>query len=571
MEIKKVNEKVYAAQVVVNYARDLIAQRIVHSKKKEKHLKKHITLNLVYHSYNEDNIEQQLWDSTKGIMQTLHAAIKNQGASIKSISTAIDADLNPIRRIGLRRCAVSDLQESKLIPVLSQMTIPFPSRLYDDRYDEEKGSYGLKDLDAYSIGTTLRNDALPQKEKDTGSFTLPCYINNVCFEKALADLGASVSVMPFLTYTNLGLGELAHTKLTFELAYRIVKDPKGIVENVLVGIGKFIFPIDFIILDMPEDVKVPLIFERPFLSTAHAKIDVFKRKFTLRVGDEKIIFKSVKPASSLIKRVYMLSLRERMEIDLEAKLIGETLILNRSLDPLYRDYIELNDLNEPIELRRNQVDDIEPTIKEGEVIDEPMIDRVEIRCDNKIVDGLNEYHSYCDFDRKIHINYAFNLKFSCLIGYEYVDVNFFPLLSINMMTKRFYNSIMKDKVEFKGKNIVGAFVNVLIFVGKFSIMTNFGVIENMDSYRDEGMGDIIVGRPFYKEACIKANRFNGMITICKGNDSVGAQDELKGISHPCQKLKGFYKEVLNLGLEYIKNENVEEWITHGHMSIYEME
>ncbi|GJX58661.1 zinc finger, CCHC-type containing protein [Tanacetum coccineum] len=179
------------------------------------------------------------------------------------------------------------------------MTIHFPSRLYDNHYDEENGSYGLKDLDAYSIGTTLRNDALPQKEKGTGSFTLPYYINNVCFEKALADLGTSVNVMPFLTYTNLGLRELAHTKLTFELADRIAKDPKGIAENVLVGIGKFAFPIDFIILEMPEDVKVPLILERPFLSTVYVKIDVFKRKITLRVGDEKIIFKSVKPASTL--------------------------------------------------------------------------------------------------------------------------------------------------------------------------------------------------------------------------------------------------------------------------------
>ncbi|GJS67060.1 hypothetical protein Tco_0681624 [Tanacetum coccineum] len=118
------------------------------------------------------------------------------------------------------------------------------------------------------------------------------------------------------------------------------------------------------------DVKVPLILERPFLSTARAKIDVYKRKITLRVGEEKIIFKSVKPASSIIKRVYMLSLRERMELDLEARLMGETLVLNRSLDPFSKDYIELNDLNEPFELRRNQGDDLMPTIKEGEVIEE---------------------------------------------------------------------------------------------------------------------------------------------------------------------------------------------------------
>ncbi|GKE26751.1 hypothetical protein Tco_1442135, partial [Tanacetum coccineum] len=60
----------------------------------------------------------------------------------------------------------------------------------------------------------------------------------------------------------------------------------------------------------------------------------------------------------------MLSLRERIELDLEARLMGETLVLNRSLDPLYGDYIELNDLNVPLELRRNQGDDVMPTVKE---------------------------------------------------------------------------------------------------------------------------------------------------------------------------------------------------------------
>ncbi|GJV95027.1 ribonuclease H-like domain-containing protein [Tanacetum coccineum] len=86
--------------------------------------------------------------------------------------------------------------------------------------------------------------------------------------------------------------------------------------------------------------------------------------------EEKIIFRSVKPASSLINRVYMLSLRETIELDLEARLIGETLMLNRSLDHLIGDYIELNDLNEPLELRRDQVDDLMATIKEGKVVEE---------------------------------------------------------------------------------------------------------------------------------------------------------------------------------------------------------
>ncbi|GKC54525.1 putative reverse transcriptase domain-containing protein [Tanacetum coccineum] len=299
--------------------------------------------------------------------------------------------------------------------------------------------------------------------------------------------------MPLSTYLNLGLGELAHTRLTVELADRTVKYPKGIAENVLVRIGKFTFPVDFIILDMPEDIKVPLILGRPFLSTARAKIDVYKRKITLRVGEEKIVFTSVKSASSLIKRVYMLSLRERMDLDLEARLMGETLVLNRSLDPFLEDYIELNDLNEPFELRRNQGDDLMPTIKEGEVIEE-------FRIRNEDLDtGIDDYPSYCDDDKKIHIDCAHNLMFSCMIVFEFTHANFFPLLYVNAISRKFHNLIMKNKMVYKGNNVVGALMNVPIFVGTFYAMTNFAVLENMDAYRDEGMGDVIFGEPFLRE------------------------------------------------------------------------
>jgi hypothetical protein len=133
--------------------------------------------------------------------------------------------------------------------------------------------------------------ALPHKEKDPGSFTLPCNINDMSFSNALADLGASVSVMPFKTFTTLDLGKLALTKLIIELADKTVKQPEGIAKNVLVRIEKFVFLVEFVILDMPEDIKVPLILGRPFLSTAHAQIDVFKRKISLRVGDDKLVYK----------------------------------------------------------------------------------------------------------------------------------------------------------------------------------------------------------------------------------------------------------------------------------------
>ncbi|GKD38106.1 hypothetical protein Tco_1258313, partial [Tanacetum coccineum] len=190
-----------------------------------------------------------------------------------------------------------------------QTTVPFSSHLDNHYCEEEEGNYGPKFTKAY--GASHINNVIPRKEKDLGSFTLPCCINNTCFDNALIDLGASISVMPLSTYLNLGLGELDHTRLTMELGDRTMKYPKGIAKNVLVRIGKFTFPLDFINLDMPEDIKVPLILRRPFLSTAHAKIDVYKRKITLRVQEERIVFSSVKPASSLIKKVYMLSFRER--------------------------------------------------------------------------------------------------------------------------------------------------------------------------------------------------------------------------------------------------------------------
>ncbi|GKA17213.1 putative reverse transcriptase domain-containing protein [Tanacetum coccineum] len=142
--------------------------------------------------------------------------------------------------------------------------------------EEEEGNHRPKFTEAY--GASHINNIIPRKEKHPVSFTLPCFINDVCFNNALVDLGANVSVMPLSTYLNLRLGELAHTRLTVELSYRTVKYPKGIAENVLVGIDKFTFPVDYIILDMLEDIKVPLILGRPFLSIARAKIDVYKRK-----------------------------------------------------------------------------------------------------------------------------------------------------------------------------------------------------------------------------------------------------------------------------------------------------
>ncbi|GKE51212.1 DNA-directed DNA polymerase [Tanacetum coccineum] len=78
--------------------------------------------------------------------------------------------------------------------------------------------------------------------------------------------------------------------MSLELADRSIKYPRGIIENVLIKVDKFVLLIDFLILDMPEESRVPIILGRPFLATARAMIDVFNKKITLRVGDDEVIF-----------------------------------------------------------------------------------------------------------------------------------------------------------------------------------------------------------------------------------------------------------------------------------------
>ncbi|GKB68126.1 hypothetical protein Tco_0929538 [Tanacetum coccineum] len=216
---------------------------------------------------------------------------------VKSISTTIETDTNLIRRIGQSQYAVSTSQNSKQMYETRQTTIPFPSHLNDYYCEKEKGKYGPQFMEALTLKLHILIIPYPKRRKTQGVLLY------------LALLIMFALIMPFL--------------------------------------------------------------------------------------------------------------RERMELDLEARLMGETLMINRSLDPLNGDYIELNDLNEPFELRRNQGDDLMPTIEECE----------------------------------------------------------------------FHNSIMKDKMVYKGNNVIGALMNVPIFVGTFSVVTDFVVLEDMDAYRDEGMGD----------------------------------------------------------------------------------
>ncbi|GJU68763.1 hypothetical protein Tco_1255022 [Tanacetum coccineum] len=157
----------------------------------------------------------------------------------------------------------------------------------------------------------------------------------------------------------------------------------------------------------------------------------------------------------------------------------------------------------------------------------------------------------------------------------------------------------KVSLVSKGNNVVGALMNVSIFVGTFFVMPDFVVLEDMDAYRDNEMSDIIFGEPFLREVGIKTKRFEGIITLYNGDNEVTYQmvrshpkfkhhtneqcnkippllkvsekDKINRISHAYQKLKGFYKGVLNLGPDFIRVPSMEEWLTRGHISVHELE
>ncbi|GKA42577.1 reverse transcriptase domain-containing protein [Tanacetum coccineum] len=132
---------------------------------------------------------------------------------------------------------------------------------------------------------------LPEKLGDPGRFLIPCDFSEQDNYLALADLGASINLMPLSIWKKLKLQDLNETQMLLELADRTISKPSGIAENVFVKIGNFYFLADFIVLDFNADPRVPLILGRPFLSTARALIDVYEGEIIIRHDDQSLTLK----------------------------------------------------------------------------------------------------------------------------------------------------------------------------------------------------------------------------------------------------------------------------------------
>ncbi|GKE92932.1 reverse transcriptase domain-containing protein, partial [Tanacetum coccineum] len=191
--------------------------------------------------------------------------------------------------------------------------IPYPSRRNNERRHEkandqiEKFYEIFKDL-SFEISLTDALILLPKfastlkalirnKEKlsemartPLNEHCLAVILNKMDECLALADLGASINLMPLSMWKRLSLLELTPTCMTLKLADRTITQPIGIAEDVYVKVGKFHFSADFVVVDFDADPRVPLILGRSFLKTRRALIDVYKGELTLRVGKEAVTF-----------------------------------------------------------------------------------------------------------------------------------------------------------------------------------------------------------------------------------------------------------------------------------------
>ncbi|XP_016199757.1 uncharacterized protein LOC107640772 [Arachis ipaensis] len=166
--------------------------------------------------------------------------------------------------------------------------MPLYAKFLKDLINKKRSWHEKKTIMLTEECSTVIQRGLPLKLKDPRSFFVPCTIGSLTIDKALCDLGASINLIPYSMIRRLCIEEVNPTQMSLELMDKSLVSPRGVIENLLVQVGAFIFPADFVILDLGEEGSDSIILGRPFLATARAIIDVEQGELTLRVHDESI-------------------------------------------------------------------------------------------------------------------------------------------------------------------------------------------------------------------------------------------------------------------------------------------
>nr|GEV45737.1 reverse transcriptase domain-containing protein [Tanacetum cinerariifolium] len=188
--------------------------------------------------------------------------------------------------------------KSVIAPIIEPVVAPVNALILMPKFGPSIKSLLTNKDKLYELARTPLNEhcsvgflkKLPKKLGDPGKFLIPCNFPGMAECLALADLGASINLIPLFVWNKLSLPELSPMCMTLELADRSISHPVGVAKDVFVKVGTFYFLVDFVVVDFEADPRVPLILGRSFLKTERALIDVFEGELTLRVGKEAITF-----------------------------------------------------------------------------------------------------------------------------------------------------------------------------------------------------------------------------------------------------------------------------------------
>ncbi|XP_070025719.1 uncharacterized protein [Nicotiana sylvestris] len=190
----------------------------------------------------------ELDDSTKLIEVTVQLAQEEHNTQIEAEKEAETAQ-EPVVEV------VSDKENTQIIGKKRPPAL-FPQRLAKYQKEEQYKKF-LEILKQIQTCSAVVTRPVAEKLSDPGSFTIPCTIGNFVFAKALCDLGASINLMPLAIYKRLGIRRARPTSMLLQLTDRTVKRPSGILDDVLIQVGKFVFPADFVILDYKKSMRRP--------------------------------------------------------------------------------------------------------------------------------------------------------------------------------------------------------------------------------------------------------------------------------------------------------------------------
>ncbi|XP_016167073.1 uncharacterized protein LOC107609583 [Arachis ipaensis] len=200
--------------------------------------------------------------------------------------------------------------------------------------------------------------SLPEKLQDLGSFVIPCTLGDSCTRTALCDIGANIKLIPSLLIKKLGIQEVKRTHICLQLANGSIKFPSGVVEDMIVKVGPFAFPTDFVVLDMEEHKNASIILGRPFLATGRTLIEVQKGEVTLRVDQDEFVLNAIKAMQ------HPDTPEEYMRIDVIDSLVEEVLATERLEE-------ELDDILEDAKPDMKAPAEQEETLKAPKVEDDP--------------------------------------------------------------------------------------------------------------------------------------------------------------------------------------------------------